>query len=512
MSRAVDAKASVTISAEERAERKTDQGKLLLTKYKGHDCAVLLKNDRLRAASFFHANASRAQAAIGAIYIGKVKNVVKNINACFVEIANGELCFLPMKSASAPYLVNRTFDGRLLEGDELLVQVEREAQKTKQASVTAHISISNEYFVIMTGTTKVGYSANIGDGDKKRINFLFTELAISCGGCLIQDWGSLLNQAASPDAQDNAASPLKAECRMSLPPTGCIIKSKAAEAADSSVLLKHFFGLTAQYAELLHTALHRSCFSCVKEAPSPMESILAQLAGEEEYQEIVTDSEIVFAQLQKLAQQLWNPKPLRLYKDSLLSLSKLYSIESRLDMALDRRVWLKSGGYLVIEHTEALTVIDVNSGKYEAKKSAGETYLKINLEAAEEIVLQLRLRNLSGIIVVDFINMKTENERKTLLKYLRDLVNTQNKSSIENRYSTEGKYSEEKASNEEKRFNEEKQFNEQKQFMEKRLFQENIYSVKTTVVDMTPLGLVEITRKKVNKPLAEQWADCTRYK
>lgn len=113
MSRAVDAKASVTISAEERAERITDQGKLLLTKYKGHDCAVLLKNDRLRAASFFHANASRAQAAIGAIYIGKVKNVVKNIDACFVEIANGELCFLPMKNASAPYLVNRAFDGRL---------------------------------------------------------------------------------------------------------------------------------------------------------------------------------------------------------------------------------------------------------------------------------------------------------------------------------------------------------------------------------------------------------------
>ena len=125
-------------------------------------------------------------------------------------------------------------------------------------------------------------------------------------------------------------------------------------------------------------------------------------------------------------------------------------------MALERRVWLKSGGYLIIEPTEALTVIDVNSGKYEARKGYGETCRKINLEAAEEIALQLRLRNLSGMILVDFINMEEEEEKTELLSCLRKLVKSD--------------------------------------------------KVKTTVVDMTPLGLVEITRKKVNKPLAEQWA------
>lgn len=459
MSRNIGAKASVTITAEEAAERKTEQGKLIFTQYKGHDCALLLHNDRLKAASFFRAtyaahaphdkNCDKPPAAIGAIYIGKIKNIAKNIDACFVEIANGEICFLPMKNASAPYLVNRAYDGRLLEGDELLVQVERESQKTKQASVTAHISLSNDYFVIMMGTPKIGYSANIDSETKKRINFLFTEMAVSSNGCLIQNVQNILSEGEEYS-------------RLTLPATGCIVRTKAAEVRDSCILFRHFFDLTAQYSELLQISLHRSCFSCIKEAPSAIENVLGQLAGAEEYQEIVTDSEAIFAELQKIMMQ--PKKQLRLYQDSLLPLSKLYSIESKLEMALGRRVWLKSGGYLIIEPTEALTVIDVNSGKYEAKMGAGKTYLKINLEAAEEIVLQLRLRNLSGIIIVDFINMRAEDERQVLLRRLRELANQDNEALH--------------------------------------------HKVKTTIVDMTALGLVEITRKKVNKPLAEQWADC----
>lgn len=478
MSRDVGAKTSVTITKEEAAQRRTEQGKLIFTKYKGHDCALLLHNDRLKAAAFYPAayashagnassalhdkNCGKAPAAIGAIYIGKIKNIAKNIDACFVEIANGEICFLPVRNAAAPYLVNRIYDGRLLEGDELLVQVERAAQKTKQASVTAHISLSNDYFVILTGIPRVCYSAEIDSNTRKMINFLFTEKAIFCNGCLIQDVKSILLESSEYN-------------RLTLPPTGCIVRTKAAEVQDSEVLFKNFFDLTEQYVRLLHIASHRSCFSCVREAPSALENILEQLAGEEEYQEIVTDNEAVYAKLQEIAGMetkapicsLTNTKPLRLYQDSLLPLSKLYSVESKMETALERRVWLKSGGYLIIEPTEALTVIDVNSGKYEAKKVADETYFKINLEAAEEIVLQLRLRNLSGIIIVDFINMRAEDKRSALLRRLRELANQSNEALH--------------------------------------------HKVKTTIVDMTPLGLMEITRKKVNKPLAEQWADCMRH-
>ena len=118
------------------------------------------------------------------------------------------------------------------------------------------------------------------------------------------------------------------------------------------------------------------------------------------------------------------------------------------------RVWLKSGGYLIIQPTEALTVIDVNSGKSIARKKAQEHYLKINLEAAKEIARQLRLRNLSGIIVADFIDMKSDADNQTLLQTLRESVRTDR--------------------------------------------------VMVQIVDMTKLHLVEITRKKIKKPLAEQ--------
>lgn len=456
MSRDIAPKTSVTITEQEAKERTTEQGKLIFTTYKGHDCALLLRGNRILAASLSREGflaASGSGGKIGAVYIGKIKNIVKNIDACFVEIADDEICFLSMKNAVAPYLLNRTYDGRLLEGDELLVQVEREAQKTKQASVTAHITLANDYFALSFGSTKVGYSAKLSEEAKNRIGFLFTEHAIFSGGCLIQDVVALLS---GPEYDRIKKETVRPES-LTLPSVGCIVRTKAGDTCDADVLFGHFFDLTAKLIRLLHIALHRSCFSCVMEAPAAIENVLGQLAAGEEYQEIVTDREDIFREIQKMIPQCHG---LRLYQDKLLPLSKLYSVESKLETALERRVWLKSGGYLIIEHTEALTAIDVNSGKYEARKGSGETYLKINLEAAEEIALQLRLRNLSGIIVVDFINMRVEEERRSLLNRMRELVKSDR--------------------------------------------------VKTAVVDITALGLMEITRKKINKPLAEQWRDCQR--
>ena len=145
---------------------------------------------------------------------------------------------------------------------------------------------------------------------------------------------------------------------------------------------------------------------------------------------------------------------LTLYEDSLLPLSKLYSLETAFEKALGKNVWLKSGGYLVIEPTEAMTVIDVNTGKYSGRKNMQDTICRINMEAADEIGRQLRLRNLSGIIIVDCIDMEREEDRKALLAHLGDVVSKD--------------------------------------------------PVKTTVVDMTALNLVELTRKKMRRPLHEQ--------
>ena len=173
--------------------------------------------------------------------------------------------------------------------------------------------------------------------------------------------------------------------------------------------------------------------------------------------EVITDNKEFYEHLTAYcaSNEKFQKINIRFYQDDQMPLSILYSIEKKMETALANRVWLKSGGNLVIETTEALTVIDVNTGKCEVKKGSEEVYYKINLEAACEIALQLRLRNLSGIIIVDFISMESAADEKELLAYLRTLV----------------KYD----------------------------------KVQTTIVDITPLGLVEITRKKRNKSLREQF-------
>lgn len=451
MSRKIEPRASVDLTEEERQLRKTDCGKLLFTSYCGQNCALLIQGDRLVEALFFPKKPSK----IGAIYIGKVKNMVKNIDACFVEIANGELCFLPGKSAATFQVLNRRQDGRILEGDELLVQVVRDAQKSKQASVTTQISLSNDYFVISMGAKKVCYSAKLSSKQKESLETLLLEHGISGpDGCLAQECRALLSEEESRKLrQDGAALDSYA-----LPSTGMIVRTKAAESESPEELLRQFHELFAEYFQLLHYARYRSCFTCLKEAETEVASAIKQFTGSAEAKsfEVITDQKALYEQLKNDGQEKGIPWNLRFYADDMLPLSALYSLESKMKTALSSKVWLKSGGYLVIEPTEALTVIDVNSGKYESGKEAQDTYRKINLEAAEEVAFQLRLRNLSGIIIVDFINMRSRDDNNMLLQTLRKFVKQDR--------------------------------------------------VNTTIVDMTPLGLVEITRKRTSRPLREQFA------
>ena len=449
MSRNIPAKHSVTLAESERGLRDTEDGKLIFTEYRGRQCALLLKGGRVLAASFFSEHDPNI---IGAVYIGKVKNIAKNIDACFVEIEQGEICFLPLKKALSPFLTNRNYDGRILEGDEILVQVEREAQKTKQASVTAHISLANDYFVITLGSDKVGFSTKLSRQKREKISDLFTAQGIMSDGHL--NWENLKNHF-NDSVETKRIIQRMLSCDSAGKPhsLGVIARTKAGELTEPEEVVMHFYQLIEDFVNLLKIASTRTCFSCLLEALSPWESILHSLADPEEYTEIVTDDPELYRMLADYCSVRMPKKVLRLYKDNDLSLSSLYSLETRLEPALKPKVWLKSGGYLVIEPTEALTVIDVNSGKNETGKG-GEALRRINYEAAEEIALQLRLRNLSGIILVDFINMKDKESGEKLLEYLRGLVRG--------------------------------------------------HKVKTSVVDITPLGLVEITRKKQSRPLAEQ--------
>ncbi len=390
----------------------TNNGKLIFTSLRGRKMAFLIKNDRLIAAQVLEETES---GAVGAIYIGKIQKFSPNLKAYFVEIKKNEMCFLPETELCS--------DRKLKPGDELPVQIIREQQKTKLATVTARISLSNDYAAVSIGHPGIGYSNKLSKIQKQMIHIWLQESDIP--------------------AQMNDT-----------PGIGLVIRTKAGECDDltgKDLFLDAVRELLAEFQHILHQAEHTVCFRCICKAPSIYKTALDQLSARHEYQEIVTDDPVCFQELENI-----QTIPVRFYQDTSFSLEKLYALETKLKTATERRVWLKSGGYLIIEPTEALTVIDVNSGKFEAskKKETEEMIWQVNREAAIEVALQLRLRNLSGIIVVDFINMKRAEDQKALLELLTTEV--------------------------------------------------GLDTALTNVVDITPLGLVEITRKKSYKTLAEQ--------
>lgn len=360
------------------------------------------------------------ESLLGNIYIGKVKNIVRNIQAAFVEIEHGMICYLPLEDVRHPIYSKPKKQEQLAEGDELLVQVSREAVKTKAPSVTTNISLTGKYLVISTGNPIIGYSSRLKPSEKERLK------------AIISSW--------------------------SRTDVGMIVRTNASEASEEE-LRREYQRLLEQYQFLTGPALHRTAFSCVwKNRPAYLTSILGTRS--EVLKEILTDQEELYDQIRAFLQEEMPEDlgKLRLYTDRMLPLGALYRMEKELTESLNERVWLRSGAYLVIEQTEALTVIDVNTGKCISGKNKSETIRKINQEAAVEIARQLRLRNLSGIILIDFVDMNEKEDSSKLLAFMNEQLKND--------------------------------------------------PMKAIAVDMTALGLMELTRKKQKKTLKEQAKEC----
>lgn len=358
MSRKIETKSSLTLSNDETALRSTADGKLIFTTYHKKPYAALLVNSRLTMLNFPESS------KVGAIYLCRVKNVVPNIQACFVEITNGELCFLPMKDAKQVLLLNRKPDGRILEGDEFPVQIVRDVQKTKQASVTAHISFSDDFFAFSFGEPTLGISSKLEKAQKQALTGLLTEAGIIADGCFVQS----LVAGRFPGTI--------------IPSVGLVVRTRAAEFCSESNrerLKEQFSSILERFISFLGSCMHRTGRVCVLEPECMADRILPQLVSPDEFLEIITDDPAVYTELKKYAEIHLPSTPCRLYDDPMLSLSKLYNLDSKIDEAFGERVWLKSGAYLIIQPTEALTVIDVNSGKFEARKgNDDQTAWKVN--------------------------------------------------------------------------------------------------------------------------------------
>lgn len=388
--------------------------KLIITKQKDHIVTAVMEEEQVVELHCSNEEPSEAP-KLGNIYVGRVKNVVANINAAFIEVEGGVECYYAILENPAPIFTKKIGKKSLCIGDELLVQISKEAVKTKAPTVTSKLNLTGKYAVLTYGDTRAGVSAKIEKSERDELQALAKEYATA-------EYG--------------------------------IIMRTNAKGVSKELLEKELQGLVSDYQKLVAVAPTRICFSKLRSAPKEYLTELRNI-----YQEGLTDIIVEDKQIyEEVKHYLSEEQPedlekLRLYEDKLLPLHKLYGIEKHLEHALKEYVWLKSGAYLVIQPTEALTVIDVNTGKCVSKKKDEDTYYKINLEAAKEAARQIRLRNLSGIILIDFINLSNQEYMDNLLYALT-----------------------------------------------KELKKDPVV---TTFVDVTKLQLVEITRKKVRRPLHE---------
>lgn len=414
---------------------KSERGTLLFTECCGRQCAILFKNNRILAIRPLDLSSNTL---VDSIYIGRIQNYNAAINAYFVEYQPGRMAFLPTSETTCAVLTNRESNGQLHNGDELIIQITRDAQKTKLPAATTRINLSDERLALTLGNRHIGYSSKLSKEQKETIHNhlkearLIDEKGFFCGDC-------------EADFSGVSGDILRAR------KPGLVVRTEAKD-AGAEELFKSCAVLLRELSQLLTNGLHKTAFTCLRQPPSPLERALQEIAYTEEYDQILTDDKNIYEYL--LCSLTENGK-LKYYEDPEFSLGKLFSLDQKAEDAFRTRIWLKSGAYLVIEYTEAMTVIDVNSGKYEVKRASEDYFLKLNMEAAAEVVRQLRLRNLSGMILVDFVNMQEAAYRQELLRFLRR--------------------------------------------------ETSLDRIKTEVVDITALGLVEITRQKHGKPLYEEW-------
>ena len=360
-----------------------------------------------------------ADSILGNVYRARVSNLSPNINAAFVDIKKGESCYLSMDD----------YHGEKLKvGDLVTVQVVRDKIKTKRYAVTTDISLQGDY-AVTTLFAPVGVSSKITDSARKK------ELKTLMQNLLI----------AEQDAQFYLAEGNVAEIeRIKKLTLGGIIRTQA-EHAEDAVITREIEGQARLLYSIMKKSEYATQYTCLYHTEVEYIKDIRRMHALQDV-EIVTDIPEVTEAISEIP----------LYTDE-YTLTLRYSLASLLEKTLSKRAYLKSGAYLVIEPTEAMTVIDVNSGKSIKGKNAEEQFLKINIEVAKEIARQLRLRNISGIVMIDFINMKEESHNHELMKNLAEYVRTD--------------------------------------------------PVRTTVVDMTKLGLVELTRQKGKRALHEVFSE-----
>lgn len=304
------------------------------------------------------------------IYVGKVDSLAKNLDAAFIDIGEEQLYFLNIEDAR-DVIFTSAHNDKIKPGDEFLVQVDKEATKQKKPIVKTELALTGKYAVCFSKSGPVRYSGKLTNHQKTRISAALEKKEF---------------------------------------PFEITVRTNAGINEDYEAIIDEIEELCAKMSELIKKSGFIKAKSCLYEAPKGIKRIINNLY-DNQFDEIVTDLTDVYED-----REINHTGKLRFYEDKLLPLYKLYRLEKNIETALSKRVYLKSGGFLVWEDTEALTAIDVNSGGFTKGSDREVTFMKINLEAAEEIARQLQIRNTSGIIIVDLINVRNQKDRDFILK------------------------------------------------------------------------------------------------
>jgi len=348
---------------------------IIAEQYPWETRVAILEDDRLVEVFW-----SDQQESVGNIYKGRVKDVIPGLSCAFVDVGMAKNAYLHAADITRMAAIRGTsIDSTLKSGQEVMVQVKKEAFAEKGARVTGDLTIPGHFLVLLPYQNDISISRKITADDRRQhLRRLMEKNKPERVGIILR--------TACQEAEDNE---ILAELRR---------------------LLEVWTGIKSRYDSSRAPVL-------VYEDLGVLERSLRDYWGKD-IRRLIINSQKLKQQIEHLLEQDGRA-PLVHIQYSEGDLFEKYGVERELRKALRRKVWLKSGGYLVFDSTEAMTVIDVNSGKFTGKKDFEDTVHRLNLEAAVEIARQLRLRSIGGIILIDFIDMKCELSREEVISTLR---------------------------------------------------------------------------------------------
>ncbi|MEI9477183.1 MAG: Rne/Rng family ribonuclease [Deltaproteobacteria bacterium] len=371
----------------------------LIINVTSQETRVALLEDKVLAEIYIERTKDRG--IVGNIYKGKVVKVLPGMQAAFVDVGLEKAAFLYVadvygrvedyeeigfQGEEMPAYVNPSLpiEELLSEGQEILVQVSKEPLGTKGTRITSHISLPGRYLVFMPTVDHVGISRRIKDEkERKRLREIVLTMKPPSSGFIVRT----ASEGAAPEEIRNDM-----EFLLRL---WANVQKKRENSSAPSLIHSDLTMVLRVIRDILSSQVNRIIIDSKEEYDNIISFINSYMPKEKYEITLYEKKEPIF---------------------------DAYGIEMEIDKVLGRKVWLKSGGYIVIDMSEALVAIDVNTGRYVGKRNLDDTILKTNLEAAKEIAYQLRLRNIGGIIIIDFIDMEREGDREKVYQALEEAI------------------------------------------------------------------------------------------